>query len=196
MKFFHGELILEVPESVYYPREDSLMLAKVLEKENLANKRVLEIGCGSGFLAIIMAKGNAKVTAMDISKDAVKATGQNANKNGVELTCLKSNLFFSVTGKFDLIVFNPPYLPGGDDVKYLKKERGHIFSSGSGRELIEKFISQAKAYLNSKGKILLLISSLTGEKEVLSLLHTNSFRTRIVAREKIPWEELIIIEAK
>ncbi|MBI2075898.1 MAG: methyltransferase [Candidatus Aenigmarchaeota archaeon] len=188
MRFYHNELALNVPESVYFPREDSLLLAGVLEKEKLQSKKVLEVGCGSGFLSIVMASGKAIVTAVDASKDAVEATKLNAKKNDVSLACFASNLFSAVTSKFDLIVFNPPYLPDDSDDK--------TYSGGkSGREVIEKFIKQAKNHLNKNGKILLLISSLTGEQDVLSLFHTCSFKTKIAAREKIPWEELLVIEA-
>ena len=187
MKFYHGDIILDVPETVYYPREDSLLLAKALENESL-KKKVLEIGCGSGFLSIVMAKKGAEVTAVDGSKDAVEATRLNAKKNDVSLTCFGSDLFSSVTSKFDLIVFNPPYLPD--------ESNDATYSGGkTGRKVIEKFIKQVKEYLNKNGRVLLLISSLTGEKEVLSLFHACGFKTKIVTREKIPWEELMVIEA-
>ena len=186
MKFYHGDIILDVPETVYYPREDSLLLAKALENESL-KKKVLEIGCGSGFLSIVMAKKGAEVTAVDGSKDAVEATRLNAKKNDVSLTCFGSDLFSSVTSKFDLIVFNPPYLPD--------ESNDATYSGGkTGRKVIEKFIENTKDFLERDGKILLLISSLTGENEVLSLFHNCGFKTTIVAREKIPWEELIVID--
>ena len=50
MKFYHGEIQLEVPENVYYPREDSILMAKALENLEIKGKSVLEVGCGSGFL--------------------------------------------------------------------------------------------------------------------------------------------------
>ncbi len=194
MNFYHDGLTLEVPGSVYCPREDSLLLAKVLEKEELKGKHALEVGCGSGLLSIIMSKSNAKVTAVDVSRDAVATARENAERNGVALACFESDLFSSVTSSFDLIVFNPPYLPEGDD-KYLEKEKRHLIGGRTGREVISKFIVQAKAHLNNNGKILLLISSLTGEKDVMDLFHAQGFKTKIAARENIPWEELVVIEA-
>lgn len=188
MKFYHDALTLNVPDGVYYPREDSLLLSRAVGDTELKDKSVLEIGCGSGFLSVIMAKRKANVTAVDISNDAVKAAEENAKANAVSLTCSQSDLFSAVTGKFDLIVFNPPYLPDESGDK--------TYSGGkTGRETIEKFIKGAKAHLAAGGRILLLISSLTGEKEVLYLFRNTGFRTKTVARQKVPWEELVVIEA-
>ena len=189
MKFYHGALEFEVPEGVYYPREDSLLLAKTLEKENLANKRILEIGCGSGFLSIVMARMGAEVIACDVADEAVKTTKENALANGIKIACTKSDIFSEINGIFDLIVFNPPYLPDESNDK--------TYSGGkTGREVIEKFVKQAKKHLEKDGKILLLISSLTGEKDVLSIFHAYSFKTKIIERKKVPWEELMVIEAR
>jgi len=195
MKFYHGALALDVPQGVYYPREDSLLLAKALENTELKDKRSMEIGCGSGFLSIVMARRNANVTAVDISENAVNASNDNAKKNAVALTCFQSDLFSAVTGKFDLIVFNPPYLPEDDEAKYLGTEKQQLYGGGGGREVIQEFISQSASHLAEGGRLLLLISSLTGEKEVTGLFHTSGFKAKVVAREKIQWEELMVIEA-
>lgn len=192
MKFFYKDLVLEVPDSVYYPREDSLLLARILEKEKPGS--ILDMGCGSGFLSILMARKNpdSMITSVDINKEAVKATIDNAEKSNVKVKALVSDLFCFVDGSFDLIVFNSPYLPVD------KKEINDITYSGgqTGREVIEKFITQAKNHLNKNGKILLLISSLTNENAVLNAFRNSGFSAKVVAREKVPWEELIIIEAR
>lgn len=189
MKFFYNSLELEAHDSVYYPREDSLLLAKVIENLHLRNKQILDMGCGSGFLSILLAKNN-RVTAADIDEEAVKTTEENARKNKAEIRTIKSDLFSSVKERFDIIIFNPPYLPTEEG------ENDKIYSGGtSGRETIQKFINQARNHLNRDGKILLLISSLTSEKEVISLFEKNGFDAKVIAREKIPWEELVVIEA-
>ncbi len=187
MKFYYSNLELEVPDSVYCPREDSLLLAKAIEKLCLKGKKALDMGCGSGFLSILMTESN-DVTSADINEEAVRITRDNAARNNVKLRALQSDLFSNIHEMFDIIVFNPPYLPdeGGD----------RTYSGGrSGRDTIEKFIVGAKNHLNKGGIILLLISSLTGEKEVLESFERNHYKTTILAREKIPWEELMIIEA-
>jgi len=196
MKFFYKGMELEVPESVYYPHDDSILLAEVAEKQRLEGKKALDICCGSGLTGIIMAKHGAIVTAADINEDAVEITRANAAKNGVRLGAVRSDLFSSVTGRFDFIACNPPYLPEKDSImKKLKGDYTSWYGGETGREVIEKLVPQARERLNKNGKLFLLISSLTGENEVLELLDAYGFKTAIAARKKIPWEELMVIEA-
>ena len=190
MKFYHNELTFEVPKSVYYPREDSLLLAKTIEKTNLKSKAVLEVGCGCGFLSVLMAKSGATVSAVDINPEAVEITKANADANGAVLNAINSDLFSNVRGTFDLIVFNPPYLPVEEG------EHDAAYAGGpTGREVIGKFIAQVKSHLRLNGYVLVLISSLTGEKEVIKLFNKEKMSATAVAREKVPWEELIVIRA-
>jgi release factor glutamine methyltransferase len=191
MKYFYKDITLDVPESVYYPREDAEMLAKCLEDMDLRHKNCLEVGCGSGLLSIIMAKNGAFVIATDINPEAVYATQKNADNNKVRLIAFVSDLFEKVNGTYDLVVFNPPYLPVDE------WETDAVYAGGkTGRDIIERFVKDVKKYLNPGGSVLMLISSLTGEKEVIDLFKKHGLKTKIIAREKIPWEELIVIEAK
>lgn len=183
-KFYHGLFILEVPESVYYPREDSLLIAKHIP--DVAGKKCLDMGCGSGFLAVIMAKKGGGVTAADINPEAVEAARRNAQSNGADTETVQSDLFSSIPDRYDFIAFNAPYLPGGD---------GYNDAQWSGGiELIEKFMHQLPEHLERNGKALIVFSSLTGD--VQELAEKNGFLFRIIAKEKIPWEELILAEIK
>ncbi|MFH0948922.1 MAG: HemK2/MTQ2 family protein methyltransferase [Candidatus Aenigmatarchaeota archaeon] len=189
MKFFYNKINIDVPEGIYYPREDSLLLAEALEKINMKNKNILEIGCGSGFLAILLAEQN-NVTGTDMDKNAIETTRKNALANKIKLTVLQSDLFSNITGKFDVIVFNPPYLPE-DEYDKVTKDAKHW---SGGIKIIEKFIIQATKYLKQNGKIIFIISSLTDEVAVLGAMRLCGFSHKIIARQKIPWEELIVIK--
>lgn len=192
MKYFFNDMEFEVPDSVYYPKEDSELLASAISEMDVKGKQALEIGCGSGLISILLAKAGASVTAVDINPKAVLATKKNAEKNGFKFDAHVSNMFENVDGKFDIIVFNPPYLPVGED-----DDEDITYSGGStGREYIEIFISFVKNHLNEKGKILMVISSLTGEKEVIELFGQIRMSAKIIARQKIPWEQLIVILAE
>ena len=155
---------LKVLDSVYKPREDSFLLQKQVEKR-AKDKRVLDMGCGTGIQAISAAKAGAKeVWAADLNPTAIGLARENAELHKVEIRPVLSDLFLAVhPGEmFDLIVFNPPYLPPEVPVD--------VQWSG-GAELIEKFLKQAKKHLNKNGKILFVFSSLTkleGDFKVVS----------------------------
>jgi len=194
-KFNSEELILEVPDQVYYPREDSELIAKVLREEHIKDKKVLDMGCGSGLLAIISAKMGADVTACDINPIAVEIAKKNCERNSMTIRFILSNLFSNITDSFDLLIFNPPYLPENEEDLY--SEDKITYAGGpTGRKLITEFIEHAKEHLNKDGKILTLISTLTSEERIVELFHEAGLKTKILGRSKIPWEELIVIEAR
>ncbi len=190
MKYFYRDLTLEVPDSCYYPREDSELLAEAVEGRQLKNKKCLDMGCGSGLLSIIMAKQGAAVTAADINPEAVAATRRNAAANGADVFAVYSDLFANVAEKFDLVAFNPPYLPGDER----EKKDLTYYGGKDGRETTRKFLEQARKFLRRNGRILLLISTVTGEKEVADIALENGYSVRQLARKKVPWEELIVLE--
>ena len=88
---------------LYEPREDSELLVKYVKKH--ARGVVLDMGTGSGIQAIGAIEKGAEVLAVDVNKEAV----EHCEKKGIN--ALQSDLFENVKGKFDLIIFNPPYLP-------------------------------------------------------------------------------------
>jgi release factor glutamine methyltransferase len=188
--FYYKSLKIDDPSSVYSPREDSELLAQELEKfiiSQTTKLQALEVGCGSGFLSILASKLGATVTSIDINPVAITTTEKNAQLNKVKLTTFQSNLFANISEKFDLIFFNPPYLPDNDNI-------GHK-ETWAEEDNISRFTEQVKSYLNPNGTILLLISSLT-KTPASDLLKKQGFTVKIIAKKKIPWEELSIILAK
>jgi len=194
VKFFHNSIILDVPDSVYYPEEDSLLLTESVKNMATQGVACLDVGCGSGLIAVTMAKKGATVTASDISKEAVNATRKNAKANAVSLTATESDLFSKISDKYDLITFNPPYLPEGEGDEYLGEIKRHLVGGKTGREVIGRFLKEAKAHLATHGRILLMISSLTGENETIALCRKYDYTATIAARKKIEWEELVVLE--
>jgi len=179
---------------IYAPAEDTFLLADVLRKEQIGNKAVLEIGCGSGFLTKLMAEKKAVVTAVDINPSAVEATKKLLSEEKLKAHVFISDLFSNVAGKFDLIVFNPPYLPESEDDEVAGSDAR--YSGGrSGREIIERFVKESANHLVAGGKIMILISILTGERETIALFEKFGFITSVRARKKIDWEELVVLEA-
>jgi release factor glutamine methyltransferase len=138
---------------VYVPAEDSFLLLR----EARCHGRVLEIGTGSGLIAIYFAKQGMKVEAVDISKVALDCASGNCNLNGVNINLVLSDLFQNVNGKYDTIIFNPPYLPANDDI-----EGAEVWNGGSdGFAVIRRFLADVPAYLTGNGSIYLILSDLT-----------------------------------
>jgi HemK-related putative methylase len=147
---------------IYEPAEDSYLLVNVLKKylpeliERNSDLRLLEIGCGSGvqiknILELGLGKGN--IFCCDINPEAVEKCKE------LEVNCVLSNLFENIVGKFNVIIFNPPYLPKNENEP---KDSQLVTTGGKqGSELINKFLRQAKKHLEENGEIFLLTSSLT-----------------------------------
>lgn len=167
---------------IYEPDEDSFLLEKQVRK--LAKGKILDMGTGSGILALA-AKGK-DVLAADINKGAVELV----RKKG--LKAIQSNLFSKVKGKFDTIIFNPPYLPEEE----LEDNESKIVTTGGkyGHELIERFLKEAKNHLNKKGIILILFSSLSGD--IVSLSKKYKYKSKLLDSKKIFFEELYVYELK
>lgn len=188
----YRDITLELKKEVYEPREDSELLAEVVEKE--VGKRngpsFLDLGCGSGLIAIVAAKAGAKVTAVDIDREAVELTGRNAKSNHVPVECLRSDLLEGVNGKFDIIAFNAPYLPEG-----VVRGLNESWAGGERLEVIRRAVAQAKSSLRPEGELLMVISSLTGVREAEKMLEADGFRHETAARKKVPWETLLVLKA-
>lgn len=171
---------------VYEPSEDSYFFAEFLKKYLKKNhpNNFIDMGCGSGILAKTVSKffKNENITCVDINPSAVSATRLLGFKT------IKSHLFSKVSKKqkFDLITFNAPYLPEGEH----EPVDSMLITTGgkNGDEISLKFLKQAKEQLSDKGKILLLISSLTPMDKI------EKFKPKLVAKRKIFFEELKILE--
>lgn len=176
---------------MYLPSDDSYFFKEFLEKQ-LSNKKfsksikILDMGTGSGILAKTCSRFIYKknIFCVDIQEDSVK------NMASEGFHSIKSNLFSKIpkSHKFDLILFNAPYLP--KDPKEDKKSQIETTGGKKGDEISVKFIKQAKNYLSPNGVIFLLVSSLTPLKNL------NKFKPLIVAKKKVWFEELLILEFK
>ena len=146
-------IVLEVDPGVYPPAEDTFLLLSAMTVGK--GERALEMGCGSGLLALHMAKAGAEVAAVDVDERAVANTLRNAASNGLRLTVLRSDLFAEVEGEFDLLVFNPPYLRG------IAEEKDDLCWAGGpgGIEVTARFLAQARGHLAPGGRALVLVSS-------------------------------------
>jgi release factor glutamine methyltransferase len=103
----------KVNPAVLIPRPETEELVRLMLKEDLDGKEILDIGTGSGCIAISLAKNlpNAKITALEISKDALEVAKENAKINNVDIDFVYADIFnYKSDKKYDIIVSNPPYV--------------------------------------------------------------------------------------
>lgn len=186
------DIRIDVLPGVYPPSEDSYLLADVVGSMDLRGKSFLEVGCGSGIVAITAAVMGADVTAVDVNPAAVRCTLHNAERNGVRVKAFVSDLFENVRGRYDVIAFNPPYLPGSPgDPDY-----DPAWSGGeNGREVTERFLGGVGEHLRPCGAILLVQSSLSGAEETVESLERSGYLVEIAARSRFFMETLYVLRA-
>ena len=180
-------------ENVYIPAEDSYLLAENLEIEY--GKSVLEIGTGSGIVAMYASKLTDKVTATDINFDAIMLAESNFKENNIDnIELLFGNLFEPVKDrKFDVILFNTPYLPT-EEGEVLEDNLNYAFDGGlNGRKVIDLFLNEVKNHLNDGGIVQLIQSSLSDNDETLNILDELGFIAEIAKKEHYFFEDIVLI---
>jgi release factor glutamine methyltransferase len=168
---------------VFQPHSDSWLLAHHLAQEPLGEgDRVLDLGTGSGLLAVVAAR-RAEVVAVDVSRRALIAARLNAKLNGVTLTTIRGDMFGAVgDARFDVIVSNPPYLPTVDG-ELPRRGPARAWEAGPlGRVYLDRICAQAPVHLNPHGVLLLVQSSVCGERETVAALSGHGLQTNVVAR--------------
>ncbi|ODS40708.1 hypothetical protein BEH94_11085 [Candidatus Altiarchaeales archaeon WOR_SM1_SCG] len=181
----NSNTIIETCKTVYEPSDDSYLLL-----ENLPAKKgdfYLDVGTGTGILAIELAKRGCRVVAIDINKKAVELAKRNAKLNRIDnlIEFRKSDLFENVPEIFDFIVFNTPYLPVSD-----KGTLAGAWSGGKNFNTIHRFLSGVGEHLKVNGKFEILISSLTK----LNLeKYKNKFEFQKIACKKLFFEEIYVL---
>ena len=191
---YKGIIIHTHPE-VYEPAEDSFLLADNLDINS--KDEVLEIGAGTGFITIVASKVAGKVIATDVNDHALKCTIKNAVTNkAYNIELKKGDMFKPVEGqKFDLILFNAPYLPTSEAEK-LDNELNAAFDGGlNGRDIIDRFIEQVRDFLREKGRVQLVQSSLADTEKTISRLEGLGFIAEVTASQKGFFEEIVVITA-
>jgi len=181
--------LLKMVSDVYQPSDDSWLMKKVLEEilpsllEENSELKFLEIGCGSGIQLKTASEIGLKkrnIFGVDINHLAVRECKK------LRFNCVESDLFCKVEGKFNVIIFNPPYLP--EDSREPKISKLATTGGKKGSEIINRFLEQAGNFLEEKGIILLLTSSLTKG------IKWNGWKKRKIQSEKVFFETLYVFE--
>ena len=171
---------------VYSPEADTFLLLEAARAEVKPGNRVLEVGTGSGYIAAELIRC-CDIVATDINPHAACC----ARERGVDV--VRGDLFSGIRSTFDLILFNPPYLPTQPDERIDDWLEFALDGGVSGRAVIERFAAEVDRVLAPGGRIMLLISSLTGFDEVSELFVRNGFSVERVFQQTVEDEELYVL---
>ncbi|SDI78965.1 peptide chain release factor N(5)-glutamine methyltransferase [Streptococcus equinus] len=160
-KAYFRDLELAVDERVLIPRPETEELVDLVLKENSkADLQILDIGTGSGAIAISLksARPDWHVTASDISSEALQLAKENSERNQASLDFIESDVFNQISGKFDVIISNPPYIAYDDEdevgVNVLASEpHSALFADEDGFAIYRRIIEGASSHLTENGKL-------------------------------------------
>lgn len=160
-KAYFRDLELAVDERVLIPRPETEELVDLVLKENSkADLQILDIGTGSGAIAISLksARPDWHVTASDISSEALQLAKENSERNQASLDFIESDVFNQISGKFDVIISNPPYIAYDDEdevgVNVLASEPHlALFADEDGFAIYRRIIEGASNHLTENGKL-------------------------------------------
>jgi release factor glutamine methyltransferase len=173
----------------YRPAEDSALLARAAVDRLRATDRVLEVGVGSGWVAErVAAETGARVVGSDVNPHACRR----ARRRGVET--VRADLVAPFRdGAFDAVLFNPPYLPTDPDAEWDDWQETALSGGESGRAVVEPFLEAVGRVLAPGGRVLLLVSSLTGFEAVVERAEAAGFAVETVEEESYPFETLSVL---
>lgn len=175
---FYG-LKINVNEFTLIPRYETEYLIeltlKEIKKMNLANPKILDLCTGSGAIGLTLKSllPSSEVTLSDISKDALMVANKNKNELNLDVNIIESDLFKNISGKFDVIISNPPYVMTNEtlpkDVLY--EPHLALYSGLKGIDHIEEIFKNIKSHLNNKYLIALEINE-KSEPDITNLIKT------------------------
>jgi release factor glutamine methyltransferase len=172
---------------VYRPAEDSELLASVAVERTDPDDRVLDVGCGSGYVAERVAATGASVVGCDLNPAACRETRERG------LGVVRCDLVSAFSEEhFDRVVCNPPYLP--DHPETPDDWMGVALSGGEdGRAVVERLVDGVGRVLRPDGEALVLVSSLSGVDETAAYAADRGFDTAVRAEESFPFETLAVL---
>lgn len=191
-----------VNKNVLIPRPETEILVNDTIKiinEKVKNPKIIEIGTGSGIIAITLKKyiNNSIITATDISKKALKVAKRNAKNKKQDIEFIKTNLFEGIKERYDVLISNPPYIDYSDTNidKNVKKYEPHLalFAPNEGTYFYEQILKNSKNILNKKNIILFEIGY--NQKELLTKIVNKYYPNSkiIVKKDYNNYDRIMII---
>ncbi|MFG2768086.1 HemK2/MTQ2 family protein methyltransferase [Streptomyces rubiginosohelvolus] len=172
---------------VYAPQHDTRLLMRAVGRELRGpGRRVLELGTGSGALAVHAARLGARVTAVDISRRAVLCARLNAALHRQRVTVRYGDLSSVARGGYDVVISNPPYVPAPAALPP-RRGKARAWDGGlDGRVVVDRVCATAATVLGPGGTLLMVHSAMCGVDITLDALHGLGLDAQVVDRELVP----------
>jgi release factor glutamine methyltransferase len=177
---------VSVPPGVFHPGLylSTRFLLRHLENCDLKDKTFLELGSGSGMIAIQAAKQGARVTATDISAAAIAATTDNAQANKVQIQVQHSDLFTALPPQaFDYIVINPPYYPANPT-----HESEYAWYCGEDFAYFQQLFSGLAPFTHPTSQVLMVLSEDCKIRSITAIATQKGWNMIVIA-QRSRWAE-------
>jgi len=183
---YHGTTVTVLP-GVFHPGlfYSTKFLIDYLQDKEVANKSMLELGCGTGLISIIVAKSGAVVTATDLSRKAIENINQNTIRNGVKIRIIHSDLFNAIEKEtFDWIIINPPYYAGTSS-----NEEELAWYSGENFDYFRRLFKSLRDYSNKNTEIIMVLTKGSEVSKISAIGNENGFEFELVKEKKVFFDE-------
>ncbi len=179
-------------DNVYRPSDDTFLLARAVHSEVKPGTRFLEVGCGTGFVSLVAARAGAHVTCTDANPRAVALARHNARENKLTLDAVATDLLAGLAGPFDLVAFNPPYLPTARE-EYIPGPLNMAFDGGvDGNEVVLRFATQLGQLQTRPRTVLIVHSSLADPGPLGAAMFELGYHNDVVLEESHFFERLTV----
>lgn len=192
--FHYNELAIELHPEVYDPAEDSFLL---LESITIDSKdMILELGTGCGLIALVCAHQGSQVVCTDINPFAIQLTRRNIERNRVllkgDIEIRQGNLFSVLKNNehFNVIIFNPPYLPSKKNEKVGGWFDRATDGGRTGMQVIKRFLKGLHKHLHPNGCAYFIFSSLSNRSTLEQYLKNERLSAEVIARHRCEEEDL------
>jgi release factor glutamine methyltransferase len=178
---------LVIPPAVFHPGFffSTRLLLRYIAALPLKNRSFLELGAGSGLIALYAAREGARVTASDINAVAIHSLEMNSHSNRIPLTIIKSDLFTKIPQQaFDIIAINPPYYK-----KQPKTPAEYAWYCGEQGEYFQQLFSSLQSYMHPQSMVLMVLCDGCDLEMIKAMAAANGFAFNCVL-EKANWVEV------
>ncbi|MEU0842678.1 HemK2/MTQ2 family protein methyltransferase [Streptomyces sp. NPDC005962] len=187
---------LIAPPGVYAPQDDTALLAEAVCREPaMVGAQVLDIGTGTGALALLAARcGAVGVEAVDVSARAVLAAWVNARLSGEPVRVRLGGLASVASGRrFDVVLANPPYVPARRGGPFERAGGARAWNAGpDGRAALDRLCARIPGLLRPRGVLLLVQSALSGVGTTLERLAEQGLHVDVTARRVVPFGPVLL----